>query len=71
LAALILYDLVIKSFVAGIFPSNKYDNTFDPSGKNIPARVKENKRQENISRAQSKHDQLRLLVEGHETNFRA
>lgn len=30
-AALVLYDLVIKSAIAAIMP-NKYDNTFDPSG---------------------------------------
>ncbi len=32
LAALIIYDLVVKGVVAGF---NKYDNTFDPSGESI------------------------------------
>lgn len=34
LAALIIYDLVVKGVVAS-FSSNKYDNTFDPSGESV------------------------------------
>jgi hypothetical protein len=32
LAALIIYDLLVKGLVAGFMPSNKYDNTFNPEG---------------------------------------
>jgi hypothetical protein len=33
LAALILYDLVIKSAIAAVMPGNKYDNTYDPKNR--------------------------------------
>lgn len=32
LAALILYDLLVKGLVGKVFTKNAYDNTFDPAG---------------------------------------
>ena len=37
IAALVLYDLIIKGLVGKFMPKNTYDNTFDPTGDRIDA----------------------------------
>lgn len=64
LAALVLYDLVIKGVVSGLMP-NKYDNTYDPM--KIMSTGK--KSVKNFSNETERRKHLQDLIEGKEIRF--
>ena len=60
LAALVVYDLVVKSAIAKVM--NKYDNTFDPSASAIQPKMKIVKSE----KIEPKNSHLENLLHGRE-----